>query len=460
MKKLYINTIGLIFIVITLSGCPGTVDNTTSGGTGPAVSSDKAITAFTFPSSIGTTITEGTHTIVVRVPHKTVLTALVPSITITGVSVNPASGVGNNFTAAQTYTVTSPDTTTQDYTVSVVVNTTAILVYGSLTNTGNEGGISANSLASPTGVAVDAGGIYIADGNNRVLYYSGTSTTATRVYGQLGSFTSATANNGGVSANSLNNSLTISGVAVNAGGVYIVDSGNNRVLYYSGTSTTATRVYGQGSIFTTNTANNGGVSANSLNAPQGIAVDAGGVYIADNGNHRVLYFSGTSTTASRVYGQGGIYTTNTANNGGVSANSLNYPNGVAADAGGVYISDKGNNRALYYSGTNTTATRVYGQGGIYTTNTVNNGGISANSLNNPKGIAVDSSGVFIVGGNNRVLYYLGTSTTATRVYGQYGVFTTDDNFSYTDLDCLYDPSSVAVFGSDVYITHMNRVLKY
>ncbi len=50
--------------------------------------------------------------------------------------------------------------------------------------------------------------------------------------------------------------------------------------------------------------NNGGITANSLKSPSGGFVDSSGVYIADVGNMRVLFYSGTSTTATRVYGQG------------------------------------------------------------------------------------------------------------------------------------------------------------
>src|SRR5271157_3155172 len=56
---------------------------------------------------------------------------------------------------------------------------------------------------------------------------------------------------------------------------------------YNG-STTAARVYGQGGSFTTNTANNGGISATSLTAPTGVAVDgSGNLYVADSVNSRV-----------------------------------------------------------------------------------------------------------------------------------------------------------------------------
>jgi hypothetical protein len=48
------------------------------------------------------------------------------------------------------------------------------------------------------------------------------------------------------------------------------------------------------------------------------------------------------------YGQGGSFITHTANNGGISANSLDNPYCVAVYAGRLYIADSNNNRVLYY----------------------------------------------------------------------------------------------------------------
>jgi hypothetical protein len=139
-------------------------------------------------------------------------------------------------------------------------------------------------------VALDSSGdLYVADlYNNRVLVYPANSTTATQVYGQGGSFTSGLVNNGGVSANSLNNPIALT--VDSNGGLYVVDRSNNRVMFYAFGSTTATRVYGQGGNFNGSAQNNGGVTANSLNQPWGIAVGGGNVYIADYGNNRVLGF--------------------------------------------------------------------------------------------------------------------------------------------------------------------------
>ena len=107
---------------------------------------------------------------------------------------------------------------------------------------------------------------------------------------------------------------------------------------------------GQGGLFSTNSANNGGVSAASLNGPQSVALDSNSnLYVADTYNNRVLFYPSGSTTATQVYGQGGSFTTSTANNGGVSATSLNNPYGVALDSGGnLYVADYNNNRVLFY----------------------------------------------------------------------------------------------------------------
>ncbi|MBV8673650.1 MAG: NHL repeat-containing protein, partial [Acidobacteriaceae bacterium] len=345
---------------------------------------------------------------------------------------------------------------------------TAGTVYGqggSFTSpNGNLGGISANSLYQPENLAVDGNGnLYVADlQNSRVLFYPRGSTTATRVYGQGANFTTGSANP--VSADSLNNPY---GLAIdNSGNLYIADWNNNRVLFYPAGSTTAARVYGQNGSFITNTANNGGaVSATSFNGPQSVALDSSGnLYVADTGNSRVLFYPAGSTTATRVYGQGGSFTSNTANWNGVTADSLYQPFSIALDSSGnLYVADDQNNRVLFYPAGSTTASRVYGQGGSFTSNIANNGGISANSLNGPQGVALDGGGNLYVADyfNNRVLFYPFGSTTAARVYGQGGSFTSSN--ANTNSNSLSNPAAVALDSSgDVYIADKsnNRVLEY
>jgi hypothetical protein len=96
-------------------------------------------------------------------------------------------------------------------------------------------------------------------------------------------------------------------------------------------SYSASEVYGQLQSFST--ADCGAVSKDSLHNPYRVAFHASGnVYIADKLNNRVLRFD-TSTSASGVYGQAGLFTTNAANSGGISASSLSTPVGVTVDSG-------------------------------------------------------------------------------------------------------------------------------
>jgi len=250
-------------------------------------------------------------------------------------------------------------------------DTVADLVLGQpnfTSRTANNGGVSASSLHAPHGVAVDtAGNVHVADLlNNRVLEYHTpltTDTVADVVLGQP-NFTSNTANNGGISASSLNNPREVAGDT--AGNVYVADVGNHRVLVYldpQNTDTVADLVLGKPNFITSKckidfvvdkvVAVVGSSSASTLCLPFGVVVDAAGnVYVAD-GNNRVLEYHTpltTDTVADVVLGQPN-FTLNTANNGGVSASSLYGPHGVAVDtAGNIYVADLYNNRVLVYDG--------------------------------------------------------------------------------------------------------------
>jgi hypothetical protein len=84
---------------------------------------DKDITAFSFADPAATGVPDpDTKAIAVRVPFNTVVTNLIPEITVSpGAAVSPASGEARDFTDPVAYTVTAEDGSTAEWTVTVTI---------------------------------------------------------------------------------------------------------------------------------------------------------------------------------------------------------------------------------------------------------------------------------------------------------------------------------------------------
>ena len=165
-----------LILCIIISACSGGGSDSTPA---PApLSSSKAITVFNIVSPAATgVITESTHSIAITVPNGTIVTALIPTITQTGASISPASGVAQNFTNPVIYTVTAADASTQDYTVTVTV---AASLYNFVTTWGSYG-TGTGQFEDPVGVAVDTSkNVDVADnGNARIQAFSSSGTFIT-----------------------------------------------------------------------------------------------------------------------------------------------------------------------------------------------------------------------------------------------------------------------------------------
>ncbi len=303
-------------------------------------------------------------------------------------------------------------------TASVASNDPAEAVFGQSNFTTLDANVSQTGMDFPTGVFIAPGTtiLMVADVNgSRVLRFNS-------AYNITSGSASANVVLGAPDFNSSGGSAsqtTVFGpyaVAADvAGHLYVADQGNNRVLRFDNFSAKtnggpADGVLGQPD-FTHSQPDSLGVTAKSMSAPTGVAIDnAGTLYVADQGNNRVLYFlnaagKANGAAADGVIGQAGF----TNNNIGHTASTLNNPFGVAIDfANHLYISDENNNRILcYYSQTaitTNTADSVLGQSNLNT----NNSGTTAATLNGPAGIGIDhSNGYLWVAdlGNYRVLRY-------------------------------------------------------
>jgi len=158
--------------------------------------------------------------------------------------------------------------------------------------------------------------------------------------------------------------------------------------------------------FVSGDSNRGGsVEANTLSFPTGVAVDptTGKVFVADNGNNRVLRYATflalvSGAAAEGVLGQAD-FTQNYSNRGGsVAANTLSFPKSVALDASGrLWVADQSNHRLLRFDNAASKADGAAADGVLgqadFTHNSSNRGGsAAANTLNSPHGVALDASG--------------------------------------------------------------------
>lgn len=288
---------------------------------------------------------------------------------------------------------------------------------------------SASNLSGPNDVKTDnAGGVYIASAN-RVLYYPSGQTTATRVYGQHGLFTCDIANAhtnqscmplGAIAATTLSGPK---GLLIDAANnLFVTDTGaNRRMLVYPSESTIPIRAIGVPNFVTSG---GGATSQSTLYTPIHLSPDStGGFYVSDTGDCRTLYFPKDASLPTEVYGQPDFSSNGTT----ASASGLSTNQGVVADSqDGIYIADTGNHRVVYYPKGSNIATRVYGQVNFTSSGT---SAVTSNTLNNPVAVSLDQSeNLFVADLNNhRVLIYprttLVSGMTASSVVGQFGNFT-------------------------------------
>jgi hypothetical protein len=227
------------------------------------------------------------------------------------------------------------------------------------------------------------------------------------------------------------------GVAIVGGRFYVADTGNRRVLGWSGGLPSSPDqppdlILGQPDGFSRD--ENRGAPANSASFrwPHGIAGAAGpagsadtastagaagpagaprfaGLYIADAGNHRVLGWNvqpDTDLPADLVVGQPDFGAATELPYGPQTADMLRFPYAVDTDGSTFAVADTANNRILLWDRPGPRPTAVLGQPGFGPNGENRWSGVTRDSLCWPYGLSL-AGGLLAIAdsGNNRVVIW-------------------------------------------------------
>ena len=339
---------------------------------------------------------------------------------------------------------------------------------GQAGNYSGDGGPATNAfLWGPSDVLFDSGNLYIADSNNnrvRQVNSSGAISTfaGNGTAGFAGDGSSATAS--GTELNSPNG-MTFDG----SGNLHIADTGNFVIRKVAGGTISTVAGKNVGIPFSGDL----GPATSAGITPTGVAVDpSGNIYIADSGNNVVRVVCANQTpiacTASAfgsiTFAAGDINTfagnntrgANYQGDGGAATGALlNNPVAVLLDAAGnLYISDSGNNAIRKVTpGPIGIITTVAGDGSGNPGYSGDGGPATKAELNNPKGMAMDSSGnLYIADHTNCVIRMVEPNGIITTIAGNQskGCGFSGDGGAATSAQ-LFFPSGVAVNGGKVYI---------
>jgi uncharacterized protein (TIGR03437 family) len=261
----------------------------------------------------------------------------------------------------------------------------------------------------PRGIAIDAGGnFYIADSMNNVVRKVDKSGNISTVVGNgqagySGDGYPALPVDPTLPPPELNHPY---GVAVDkTGNLYIADNGNHAVRIVT-TDGNINTFAGNQTFSFGNSGDGGKANQGQLNFPTDVAVDSSGnVFIADYGNYLIREV----TTDGILHTYAGNKTAAFSGDGGdPTAAALNQPFGVAVDSSGnVYISEFGDSRIRKISGgkiSTIAGNGTFGFGG-------DGSAATSAQLNVPHGLCVDSGGNVYVAdfGNNRIRKIAGSN---------------------------------------------------
>ena len=347
---------------------------------------------------------------------------------------------------------------------------------GFTSGSANNPALTGGSLATTVGLATDGTRLWVSDsGNARVLQWNsfpGVNDQSANI--AVGQPDLITTTSGTTAAE-----ISMGGAFVARAGTKLVvaDTVNNRVLIWNSVPTqsgqAADVVLGQTS-FTTKT--NGNAST-QLYSPRGIWTDGTKLIVSDRFNNRLLIWNTFPTAngagADVVLGASDFGMT--PNISPPTASSLHNPSGLTVHGTKLYVADEGNNRVLIWNtiptANNVAADVVIGQTGFdgYFANAgAGYPQVNGVGFNGPMGVLVDECGSLYVCDalNGRALVYTHEPTTsgaaADVVLGKSTLTTQPNAGTAPSTSWMGGCSGLAVAGATLYVgdAFNNRVLRF
>jgi tripartite motif-containing protein 71 len=215
------------------------------------------------------------------------------------------------------------------------------------------------------------------------------------------------------------------------GSVYVAEEGNERIVHMWGDGTYLSEIGGPSDL--------GGAGLSGV-AAVATALVSGRVYVADAGHNRVLVYGGEGSLLAR-WGAGGG---NGAASGALAG--FNHPSAIAISSTGlgedVYVADKGNDRIVELS-QNAEVLRIYG----------GRGGADGR-FHAPSGVAVDGAGD---------VYAVDSEDNRVEEFAASGRFIAKWGFRGTGLGDFSQPTAIAIdCAGNVYVadTNNNRIERF
>lgn len=365
--------------------------------------------------------------------------------------------------------------------------TTASFALGQPDLTTNTPGLGASALDGPDGVVGSGSTLYVSDtNNNRVLGWTtlpaASGAPATFALGQ----TDLTSN-ADVQPTTAATLTGPRGLATTGTRLFVADTMNNRVLAWTTLPATSAAaadfVLGQ-PTFASSQVNADG-RAKGFSRPQAVATDGTRLFVGDSFNLRLLVWptlpTATGTAASFAIGQASSNALSDSERLPPSGTVLGRIAAIASDGTRLFVVDNGHNRVLVWNAlptsSSTPADFALGQapGATNLTTSFVNGGPAtgfvptASTLNNPFGVFVDGTRLYVAdSGNSRILVWNTLPTTGGQPAdfalgqpaGSANLTTGTQNTDGLSASSMSVPTAIARHGTRLFVADAanNRVL--